>query len=152
PDEAGLAITEPSTFADEERLQAALALLRREDPVHRVEAEDFPPFWLVTRHGDVMDVETKPEIFRNEPEPVLQNYASIQRAKEQGGLLRTLIHMDAPDHLKYRGLTADWFQPKSLGRLDGRLAELAQASLARMGQLGGECDFARDITMQYPLQ
>jgi cytochrome P450 len=60
--------------------------------------------------------------------------------------------MDDPDHKAYRTLTADWFKPRSLGRLDEPLADLARRSVDRMAELGGSCDFARDIAMQYPLQ
>src|SRR2546423_10215966 len=148
---AGLIVTDAAAFADEDRLHAAFALLRAESPVHRVEAEGFPPFWLVTRHADVMEVETQPALFHNAPDPVLANHQAIEQSRQSGALLRTLIHMDAPDHPKYRALTADWFQPKSVGRLDARLKELARRSVDRMDELGGRCDFARDIAMQYPL-
>ncbi|MGH8998699.1 MAG: FitA-like ribbon-helix-helix domain-containing protein [Acidimicrobiia bacterium] len=47
---------------------------------------------------------------------------------QQSGELCTLIHMDDPDHRRYRAITADWFQPRSLARLEARLAELARGS------------------------
>ena len=49
-------------------------------------------------------------------------------------------------------MTAEWFLPKNLAKLDGRLAELAAQSVDRWPSSGGECDFARDIAMPYPLQ
>lgn len=61
-----------------------------------------------------------------------------QRRAEQGDLLRTLIHMDDPDHHAYRGLTAEWFLPKNMAKLEGRLAELASPSAQRMVELAGE--------------
>jgi len=60
--------------------------------------------------------------------------------------------MDDPDHRAYRGITSEWFLPKNLAKLDERLADLAKLSVDRMAELGGRCDFARDIAMQYPLQ
>ena len=66
--------------------------------------------------------------------------------------MRTLIHMDDPDHKELRAVTADWFLPKSLARLDRRLEELAVQAVDRMEELGGTCDFARDIAMPFPLQ
>ncbi len=150
--EAGLVFVDPSAYADERRLHDALALLRRESPVHRVEHPDFDPFWAVTRHADVMHVETHPEAFVNEPRPILADSESDRRRREQGQhLLRTLIHMDDPDHRAYRAVTADWFLPKSLKRLEGRMAELGTRYVDRMGELGGECDFAQDVAVHYPL-
>jgi cytochrome P450 len=152
PSEAGQVFVTPAAYADDEWFHRACAVLRREDPVHLVEHADFAPFWVLTKHADVLEVELHPQEFRNAPRPVLQNHEADQRYAEQGDLLRTLIHMDDPDHRVFRAMTADWFLPKSIARLDGRLQELAVEAVARMEELGGTCDFARDIAMPFPLQ
>ena len=61
--------------------------------------------------------------------------------------LRTRAAADA-----IRAITADWFLPRSMARLDARLKELAVQSVAAMEERGGRCDFARDIAMPFPLQ
>ena len=66
-------------------------------------------------------------------------------------MLRTLIHMDEPDHKAYRAVAAAWFQPKQLKRMEDRMNELAVRFVDRMAELGTECDFARDIAVHYPL-
>jgi hypothetical protein len=43
--EAGLSLADPAAYTDEDRLHEALTLLRREAPVHRVEADGYDPFW-----------------------------------------------------------------------------------------------------------
>ena len=152
PSEAGQVFVTPAAYADDEWFHRACAVLRRKDPVHLVEHPDFAPFWVLTKHADVLEVEVHPQEFRNAPRPVLQNHEADRRYAEQGDLLRTLIHMDDPDHRVFRAMTADWFLPKSIARLDGRLQELAAQAVARMEELGGTCDFARDIAMPFPLQ
>jgi cytochrome P450 len=152
PDEAGQIFVTPAAYADEARFHEACAVLRRHDPIHLVEHPDFAPFWAITKHADVHEIEVHHQQFRNEPRPVLQNLAADRRQEEQGQLLRTLIHIDDPDHRLIRNVTAEWFLPKSMARLETRLADLAQQSVARMEELGGVCDFARDIAMPYPLQ
>ena len=149
---AGLAFVTPSAYADEARFHAACTLLRREDPIHLVEHPDYPPFHVVTRHADVYEIELHPKAFANEPVSILVDRASLERARQTGLGIRSLVHMDDPDHRAYRGLTVDWFKPRSLARLDDRLADLARQAVDRMADLGGECDFARDIAMPYPLQ
>lgn len=149
--EAGFAFVDPTAYADEQRFEAATALLRREDPVHWVEGPGFNPFWAITKHADIFEIETKHQVFLNEPRPVLGTAEDDRRRKEQGELLRTLIHVDGTEHRNLRGVTSDWFLPKSLAKLDSRLAALAKASVDKMAAMGGECDFARDITMQMPL-
>jgi cytochrome P450 len=92
------------------------------------------------------------EVFFRVQSAILAYREADQRREEQGDLLRTLIHMDDPDHRVYRGLTSEWFLPKNLAKLDERLTQLAKLSAHRMVELGGRCDFSRDIAMQYPLQ
>jgi len=151
PEEAGLVFCDPAAYADEPRFHAACTLLRREDPIHLVEHPDFPPFYAITKHADVLEIELHHEQFHNAPRPVLGTLEADRRREEHGDFLRTLIHMDEPDHRVFRNLAAEWFLPKSLNRLEGRLAELARRYVDRMAELGGQCDFARDIAMQYPL-
>jgi len=137
PQEAGQVFVTPAAYADEAWFHDACTVLRREDPIHLVENADFAPFWALTKHADVLDVELHPNEFRNAPRPVLQNHEADARQAEQGELLRTLIHMDAPDHRVIRGITADWFLPKSMARLDARLQELAVQSVTAMQEHGG---------------
>ncbi len=150
-EEAGRVFTDPTAYADERRFYAACALLRRDAPVHRVEAEGFNPFYAVTKHADVMEIERQHDKWLNAPRPLLGAKEADDQRAVTGDVLRTLIHMDAPDHPVYRQIAADWFLPKSLSRLDDRIAELAKRYVDRMADLGGECDFVTDVAVHYPL-
>ncbi len=118
-------------------------------PIHRVEAEGFAPFWAVTGHDEIMEIERQPELFTNEPEPVLAHREAIE---QRDLTIRSLINMDAPDHPKYRRLTADWFKPSSLKRMDDRLAELSRQAVATFEAKGGQLEFCSEIAVPYPLQ
>jgi cytochrome P450 len=98
-----------------------------------------------------MEVERNPAVFRNRPQPVLMEIEH-ERLQKQAGELATLVHVDDPEHRRYRALTADWFQAHSLARLETRLAELARRAVDRMVDLGGACDFASDIAKPMPLE
>jgi cytochrome P450 len=150
-EEAAQVFTHPTTYADEPRFHAACALLRRESPVHRVEAEGFYPFFAVTKHADVMEVERQHDKWLNAPRPLLVPKEADDQRAATGDVLRTLIHMDAPDHPVYRHIASDWFLPRSLSRLDERMAELAKRYVDRMAELGNECDFVTDVAVHYPL-
>lgn len=153
-DDAGLALADPKSYADDRRLHEALALLRRESPVHRVEAPGYNPFWAVTKHADVLAVEREHALFLNAPRPVLAT-AEVdeinRRRQEQGIALRTLVHMDDPDHRVVRAIGADWFRPRAMRALEPRVRELARRYVDRMVELGGECDFARQVAVHFPL-
>ncbi len=153
--EAGQVFVTPEAYANEDLFYWACRVLRAESPVHLVESEEFYPFWVLTRHADVMAVETQPELFVNALRPTLSIRSADDRRVEQGDMLRTLIHMDAPDHKVYRGLTDKWFHPASLKRLEATMADLAKVTIDRMAAYSrehdGHVDFVRDVAAHYPL-
>ena len=55
--------------------------------------------------------------------------------------LRTLIHMDDPQHRVVRAIGADWFRPKAMRALKVRVDELAKIYVDKMVAAGSECDF-----------
>ncbi|MEY3679869.1 MAG: cytochrome P450 [Ilumatobacteraceae bacterium] len=150
-EEAGYVFVDPSAYADEDYFHRACALLRAEDPVHLVEGPGFNPFHAITKSADIFDIEARNQIFLNEPRPVLGSAEDDARRAQNGDLLRTLIHVDDPEHRNLRGITAEWFLPKNLSKLEGMLDGYAKRYVDKMVELGGHCDFARDIAMYMPL-
>lgn len=49
----------------------ALAHLRAKAPVRWVEAPGYRPFWAITGHADIMEIERANTLFTNWPRPVL---------------------------------------------------------------------------------
>jgi len=150
-EQCGQAFLTGATFTDEAFFHAVTTKLRKESPVHWVEHPDFNPFWVITKHADVLDIELHPNEFLNAPRCILGNKEADAMREMQGHLVKALVHMDDPEHRHHRNLTAEWFLPKNLATLDGRLNELAERYIDKMVEMGGECDFASDIAMQYPL-
>jgi cytochrome P450 len=150
-DEAGRVFTDPKAYADLDRFHRACALLRRESPVTYVDAPGYNPFWAVTKHDDVMEIERKPERWLMAPRPALAPAPQDTDRAGAGLPIRSLVQMDAPDHPVYRKISSDWFKPRSIARLNERAAELAKRAVDRMVDLGGSCDFVTDVAMNYPL-
>ena len=148
--EDALVFTDPKAYADEPRFHAACRRLRAEAPVVRVDAPDFDPFYAVTRHEDVMEVECHPERWINAPRPALgpKRGDAVDPADVP---VRTLVQMDGADHLMYRHVSADWFKPRNIARLGDRAAELSRQAVDHMASLGGRCDFFTEVAMSYPL-
>ena len=153
-DPAGVALTDARAYSDEKRLYSALAHLRAHAPVCWVEAEGFQPFWAITKHADIMDIERQNDLFTNDPRPFLQQAeldAKLRAEREAGVGLRTLIHTDDPHHRDLRKIGADWFKPSALKALKERCDELAKIWVDRMAEIGPEMDFVQDISVNYPL-
>jgi cytochrome P450 len=140
--------TDPKAYTDPQGWHAVAARLRREDPVARIEAPGFDPFWAVTRHADLIEIERQPERFPNTVNSVLLPNTVVVPT-----MIKTLIHLDGAPHRAYRNLTNDWFKPGALkATLQPRIDQLAKKYVDRMAELGGECDFAMDVARYYPLQ
>src|ERR1700730_9258534 len=152
----GKAVIDPKTYVDQRAYDELFGALRRESPVRWAAPEGYRPFWLVTRHADIIEIERQPARFVNEQRSVLTTIADEQRLKaltgRQDSALRTLVNMDDPDHRVFRAITQAWFMPPNLQKLEGSIAALAREFVDRMEAMGGACDFARDIANWYPLR
>ncbi|MDT5314812.1 MAG: hypothetical protein QOE74_3832 [Mycobacterium sp.] len=153
-DPAAKVLADPTAYADDERLHAALTELRVNNPVAWVDNRPYRPFWAITKHADIMAIERDNELFLSAPRPLLATAAADDMAKQQleaGMGLRTLIHMDDPHHRKVRQIGADWFRPKAMRDLKVRVDELAKRYVDKMAAIGPECDFVTDIAVDFPL-
>ena len=148
-DEAGRVFATPKAYADEPKLHAALTHLRANAPVSWVEVPSYEPFWAITKHADIMDIERANNVFTNYPRPVLVTAEDDERQAAVG--VRTLIHMDDPQHRGVRAIGADWFRPKAMRALRNRADELAKVYVDKMAAIGPECDFAQQVAVNYPL-
>lgn len=151
--EAGRIFVDPKAYANLNTWHATAAKLRRERSLLRVEAEGFDPFWVVTRHADIVEIERQHEQFWNTPGSILQDIASTERMRASGVDIKTLIHMDGEEHRAHRRITNDWFKPANLRQVvEASINRLSRKFVDRMLDLGGECDFSTDVALYYPLQ
>ena len=148
-DESAKALANPLAYADEPKLHAALAHLRANAPVSRVEVPNYRPFWAITKHADIMDIERDNVLFTNWPRPVLTTAEGDELQAAAG--VRTLIHLDDPQHRLVRAIGADWFRPKAMRALKVRVDELAKNYVDKMMTVGPECDFVQEVAVNYPL-
>jgi cytochrome P450 len=155
PQDVARQLVDPTAYADG-RIHEAYRWLRRNEPFGVAEVEGVDPFWVAVRHADILDISRQNSLFLNGARnPVLTSQVADRKVREMMGgsphLLRTLIHMDEPDHMKYRALTQAWFMPQSLKSMEARIRVIARAAVARMLATGGRCDFVRDVALHYPL-
>ncbi len=145
-------IVKPETYTDERYLNSLMQHMRQHDAVPFIETEDYKPFWIATRHADILEIERQHGTFLNTFKSVLENRETEAKLDETGPWLRTLIHMDDPEHALFRGLTRDWFLPGNLNKFDSRIRAIATATVDQMLALGGEMDFVKDVAVWYPLR
>lgn len=148
-DDAAKLLADPMAYTDETKLHAALSHLRANAPVSWVDVPNYRPFWAITRHVDIMDIERENMLFTNWPRPVLTTAEGDEMQAAAG--VRTLIHLDDPQHRLMRAIGADWFRPKAMRALKVRVDELAKIYVDKMQAAGPECDFVQEVAVNYPL-
>jgi cytochrome P450 len=144
--------TDPERFGDLDSWRREVMELHKLGPLHWIDQPGFRPFWAVIGYEQVREIERRSDEYTNEPLAILETDEALEIRRAQGVDIRTLIHMDEPDHGKYRKLTSDWFKPASLSRLKDRIDDLSSAAVSKLESLGGEAEFYGDIAVEFPLQ
>lgn len=90
--------------------------LRKEDPVHLTENEEFGRFWNVTKFKDVLKVDTSHQIFSSEP-------AIVVGDPPEDFTLPMFIAMDQPKHDVQRKIVAPTAAPANLANLEPMIRE-----------------------------
>jgi len=171
-------VISPEVYARSGHPHEAFSWLRENDSLRKVYPDGFDPFWAVTKHEHIIEIEKQPELFASEPRPLLMKQASTPEMKDEviaeifkrlegspklmevmmtageGGLIRSLVQMDAPDHPKYRELTQPWFKPSNIKSLEDRLSIVTGEILDQMMGDGSEreLDFVTDVAVWPPLK
>ena len=146
-------LTDPTAFADEPRLHFALAHLRANAPVSLVDVPHYRPFWAVTKHADIIEIERNNTLWINAPRTTLvaAEAEDLDRAMVAAGTgLRSVTHMDGQRQRLVRAIGADWFRPKAMRDLKRAIDALAKQRVDEMSH-ATHCDFAADIAANFPL-
>ena len=146
------AMVRPSTYANPTLLETLMAEFRASDPLPFIQSDSHKPFYIATKHADIIEIARQPETFKNTQQSVLQTKEIEAAQAEQGNPLRTLIHMDDPDHSKFRALTKAWFMPENLKRVEASVRSIADETVDRMLESGPELDFVTEVAVWYPLR
>lgn len=156
PEDIAIKAIDPKAYADDS-VHEAFRWIRKNAPLAKAELEGIYPFWMVSKHADILEVSRQNDLFHSGDMPT--TFTTIEgdqmvRARTGGSphLVRTLVQMDAPDHPKYRIMTQSWFLPQNIRKLEDRIRQIAREHVDRMADLGGECDFVNEVALYYPLR
>ncbi len=155
--DAAAMLIEAKSYAAWDGLLDQFETLRNEAPVALVQNNELhDPFWLISRHEDVMRISKDNQTFLNNPRNVVFNLRAADDFVKTitGGdphLVRSLVALDAPIHPKYRKLTQEWFMPKNLSLMEDEIKALAVRTVDKLIATGGEADFVPLVSAPYPL-
>jgi cytochrome P450 len=153
PTDQGALFHQARPWADMDSWHEQVAEIRRTEPVVHIDDPGYTPFWVLTRHADVLAVSRDNDRWRNTPRSVLGPDENWQQLVDSGmPLPASLVHLDGTMHRDHRAVTNDWFKPATVRHRQPRIDELADHYVQRMRDLGGRCDFAKDIAQPYTLR
>lgn len=156
PEHIARAIVDPKAYGQITPVDDALSWLRRELPLGKAELPQLDPFWVVTRHADILEISRRNDMFHSGDRPTTLTTREVERRirEHNGGsphMVRSLVQMDAPDHPKFRILTQAWFSPPNLRKIEPRIRAIAKQFVDRLFEKREACDFAEEIAFHYPL-
>ncbi len=141
------------TWADMDTWHRRVGELRREQGMVLVDEPGFSPYWALLRHADVFAVSRDNAGWLNTANSVLGPDADWQAMLDSGMPAPcSLVQLDGQKHRDHRQVTNDWFKPAAVKTRQPRIDELADLFVDRMREMGGRCDFAKDIAQPFTLR
>ena len=131
--------------------------LREETPVYWYAQPGHTPFWAITKHEDIVEVSSQPDIFSNEAGGIIVfNDEQIESLIEGGSgsplsQMRTIITMDPPEHRTYRKVASGYFTPRGVTNLDAIVKQSAKDIFDELPD-EGNADFIETIAQKHPLR
>jgi cytochrome P450 len=155
PIELATKLTSSPAYANNE-IYDTYRWLRANNPLGVAKVEGFDPFWVVTKHADILEISRNNALYPSAVRgTTLTSQSGEARARAITGtphLVRSLVQMDEPDHMKYRLLTQAWFMPANVKKREDDIRALARQAVDHFVALPGQCDFVKDVALHYPLR
>ncbi len=113
--------------------------LRKEDPVHFHRESRYGPFWAITSHDAIKEVEADHHRFSSEP--------SITIVDGTGGPSTSFIAMDQPRHDEQRRTVAPVVAPPNLAKMEGLIRERVEDILNNL-PIGKEFNWVKRVSIE----
>jgi len=146
-DLATLDVSRSELYA-EDSWRPLFARLRKDAPVHYCANSFFGPYWSVTRYDDIVEVESKPEIFSSSWEHGGIVIFDMQDTNVQ---LRMFIAMDDPEHAEQRKTIAPAVTPTEIQKLAGPLRERTSRLIDSL-PVGEPFDWVQRVSIELTTQ
>lgn len=120
------------------------SILREKDPIHYCTTSEFGPFWSITRHADIIDIEKKPEIFSS-----ANGFSIIDLPMVSGA--RSFLSMDPPKHRIIRQSVTPMVSLENLNKLSEFVAVLVSETLDNL-PLNTPIDWVKTVSVEITIK
>ena len=133
-----LDLVDPVRFAHNGYPHEVWARLRAEAPVAYIEPPGHPPFWAITKHSDIVEVATQPQLFSSAKGITLDmDLSGLDIVPEM------IVYLDPPRHGPMRKVANKRFIKSAVREREDEIERIA-AEVVDHAATGGEigtCDF-----------
>jgi cytochrome P450 len=120
------------------------AKLRSEAPIHYCANGMFGPFWSISSYDDIVEIESKPQLFSSEAKHGGVSIIDVDPAT--GAYFESFIMMDPPNHSGKRRVIAPAFNPSEMTRLSQSIRDRTAAKLDSLPR-GQEFDWVSSVSI-----
>ncbi|MGV9779515.1 cytochrome P450 [Streptosporangium sp. NPDC003464] len=120
----------------------------REAPVSRVRLWDGSTPWMVTRYADARAVLADPRVSVDVAEPGFPHTNAVSKARD--AQMKTLMQMDAPEHIAQRRLMTADFTIKKMEALRPRIQQIVDDLIDEMLAGPNPADLVEAIALPVP--
>ncbi len=113
--------SELSRFADGS-VHEVMTRLREEAPIHYCKDSPYGPYWSITKHRDIIEIEAVPAIYSSDTANGGISILDANQALEDSAM-ESFIAMDPPKHTAKRRTVAPAFSPSEIERLSASIRE-----------------------------
>jgi cytochrome P450 len=140
-----LDVSRPEFFRDD-TWQPWFARLRKEAPVHFLENSVNGPFWSVTSHALIKQVDSNHKVFSSEKGGI--SIINAEDIEAEGQLrAKNFIAMDGQEHIKQRAAVAPTVAPGNLAKLEGLIRERAADILDHL-PVGKTFNWVQEVSIE----
>jgi cytochrome P450 len=135
--------------------ECSFAVLRAERPVSwhppvedsMVGELDYPGYWAITRHADIVTVSRANEVFLSGKGVMFEDYP-----EEMLEMTQSFLAMDPPRHTKLRKLATVAFTPRQVRRIEDSIKTNAKTIVEELRAAGSGADFVEHCAKELPLR
>lgn len=143
-----LDLVDPARFAQHGYPHHVWTQLRAEAPVAYIEPPGHPPFWAITKHADIVEAASQPQIF--------SSAQGITLDMDVGGMAAAaemLVYLDPPRHGAMRQLANRKFSRRAVAARSDDIHRIAVDVVDKASTGGelGQCDFADEFAAPLPV-
>jgi cholest-4-en-3-one 26-monooxygenase len=143
-----LDLVDPVRFAHNGYPHEVWARLRAEAPVAYIEPPGHPPFWAITKHSDIVEVATQPQLFSSAQGITLDmDLSGLDVVPEM------IVYLDPPRHGPMRKVANKRFIKSAVREREDEIERIA-AEVVDHAATGGDiraCDFVDTFAAPYPV-